>query len=298
MTQLEEILNLDSFLIKEGSVIDLSQYATAYQGDVLEKKLAEDLLEEGRKKLAEIQELLYAHNKYAILIIFQAMDAAGKDGAVKHIMSGFNPMGVKVHSFKTPTNAELDQHYLWRHSIALPARGEIAIHNRSHYENVLITKVHPEYILNERIPGIDNVDKIDNTFWSNRYDQINRFEKNISDNGTVILKFFLHLSRHEQKERFMERIDNPSKNWKFSAGDIAERGYWQAYQEAYAKAISATSKTHAPWYVIPADNKWFTRLSIATAIYKTFSGLDMHYPTLNKKQQEELVHSRRVLENE
>lgn len=294
----EDILNLDSFLVQEGQMVDLSAYATTYQGDLLEKKQAEELLAEGRERLAEIQELLYAHNKYGILIIFQAMDAAGKDGAVKHIMSGFNPLGVKVHSFKTPTSLELDHHYLWRHNLALPARGEIAIHNRSHYENVLVTRVHPEYILNERIPGIDHVDQIDNEFWENRFDQINRFEKNVTDNGTIILKFFLHLSRHEQKERFMERIDNPAKNWKFSAGDVTERGHWQQYQEAYNHALSATSKAHAPWYVIPADNKWFTRLAIAGAIYHKFMTLDMHFPILSKKQQEELVQSRHALNNE
>ena len=293
-----DILNLDSFLIKEGSTVDLYDYATAYTGDLLDKSQATELLEQGRKKLAEIQDLLYAHNEYAILIIFQAMDAAGKDGAVKHIMSGFNPLGVKVHSFKAPTSAELDHHYLWRHSVALPARGEIAIHNRSHYENVLLTKVHPEYILNERIPGIDHVDQIDASFWENRYDQINRFEKNITDNGTIVLKFFLHLSRNEQKKRFLERIDNPSKNWKFSGADLNERGYWDAYQDAYARAIGATSKPHAPWYVIPADTKWFTRLAIAAAIYNKFSTLDMHYPVLSKKQLEALKEARKTLLNE
>ncbi len=294
----EDLLNLDSLRVKENELVDLSRYATSYEGDALDKQEAEELLQQGRKKLAEIQELLYAHNEYAVLIIFQAMDAAGKDGAVKHVMSGFNPLGVKVHSFKTPNSLELDHHYLWRHSLALPARGEIAIHNRSHYENVLVTRVHPEYILNERIPEIDSIEKIDDDFWKARFEQINRFEKNLTENGTIILKFFLHVSKEEQKKRFMERIDNPSKNWKFSAADVKERGFWDDYKKAYTQALSATSKKDAPWYVIPADNKWFTRLAIAAVIYKTFQGMDMHYPVLSKKDEEALLKAREVLVNE
>ncbi len=290
-----DFLNPDYFQVPENTPVDLSHYATAYAGKNLDKKEGEKLLEEGRKKLAEIQELLYAHNKYGILLIFQAMDAAGKDGTIKHIMSGFNPQGVKVYSFKTPNNLELDHGYLWRHAIAIPARGEIAIHNRSHYENVLVTKVHPEYILNERIPGIDSVDKIDSQFWEQRYEQINRFEKNLTENGTIILKFFLHLSKGEQKERFLDRIDEPSKNWKFSMGDLEERRYWNKYQEAYQHALSKTSKNDAPWYVVPADNKWFTRIAIAGIIQEKFSSLDMHYPVLSIKQQEELAQAREML---
>ncbi|MFN7488842.1 MAG: PPK2 family polyphosphate kinase, partial [Chryseotalea sp.] len=212
----EKLFNVKDMLVKPETDIKLKSYSTQYKGEALNKKDAEKLLEEGRKHLAEIQDELYAHNKYSVLIIFQAMDAAGKDGAVKHIMSGFNPLGVKVYSFKAPNSHELDHDYFWRHQLALPARGEIAIHNRSHYENVLVTKVHPEYVLNENIPGIDSLDKIDKEFWKQRYKQIRRFEKNLSDNGTIILKFFLHVSKKEQKKRFLERIDDPSKNWKFS----------------------------------------------------------------------------------
>lgn len=294
----EDLVKLDSLQIKENDQVDLSQYATAYSGNRLNKKEAGRLLEESRERLAEIQELLYAHNEYAILIVFQAMDAAGKDGAVKHIMSGFNPLGVKVTSFKAPNSLELDHDYLWRHTLALPARGEIAIHNRSHYENVLVTKVHPEYILNERIPDVDSIEKINEEFWNRRYDQINRFEKNLADNGTIILKFFLHLSKDEQKERFMERIDDKSKHWKFSFGDIKERSHWNAYQEAYGEALSKTSKMHAPWYVVPADNKWFTRLAIAGIIYKKFKELDLHFPVLSQKQEAELVRAREILTRE
>jgi PPK2 family polyphosphate:nucleotide phosphotransferase len=213
------------------------------------------------------------------LIIFQAMDAAGKDGAIKHIMSGFNPLGVKVYSFKAPNSLELDHDYLWRHAQALPARGEIAIHNRSHYENVLVTRVHPEWILNENIPAIDAVKKIDDQFWESRFKQIRRFEKNLTDNGTIIMKFFLHVSRKEQKKRFLERIEDPSKNWKFSLSDLKERGFWDQYQQA-------------PWFVIPADDKWFARLAIASVIYRKFEELDLTYPTVSEAQKVALQKAR------
>jgi PPK2 family polyphosphate:nucleotide phosphotransferase len=226
------------------------------------------------------------------------MDAAGKDSAIKHIMSGFNPQGVKVYSFKAPNSHELDHDYFWRHSLALPARGEIAIHNRSHYENVLVTRVHPEYILGEQIPGTDSLEKIDKNFWENRFEQINRFEKNLSENGMVILKFFLHLSKKEQRKRFISRIDDASKNWKFSSADLKERGFWDEYQTAYEAAISATSKEHAPWFIIPADDKWFARLAIATVISKYFEQLDLRYPTLNDAQQAELQKAKVQLMNE
>jgi PPK2 family polyphosphate:nucleotide phosphotransferase len=246
------------------------------------------MLENGRNHLAEVQDMLYAHNRYSVLIIFQAMDAAGKDGAVKHIMSGFNPLGVKVHSFKAPNSHELDHYYFWRHELALPARGEIAIHNRSHYENVLVTKVHPEWILNERIPGIESTKKIDDKFWQQRYKQIRRFEKNLADNGTIILKFFLNVSKKEQKKRFLDRIDDASKNWKFSLSDLKERAFWDDYQKAYEDALSATSTEYAPWHVIPADDKWYTRLAIAAIIIQKFATLKINYPVVNQAQKEEL----------
>lgn len=216
------------------------------------------------------------------------MDAAGKDGAIKHIMSGFNPIGVKVQSFKAPTAHELDHDYFWRHQLALPPRGEIAIHNRSHYENVLVTKVHPEWILNENIPGIDSIKKIDDKFWEQRYKQIRRFEKNLTDNGMIILKFFLHVSKKEQKKRFLERIEDPNKNWKFSLSDLKERAFWDNYQEAYSQALSATSTEYAPWFVVPADDKWFARLAIAAIITRQFAKLDLSYPTVSQAQKEEL----------
>lgn len=278
--------------------VNLNNYSTRYSGRLLDKKEAQDLLEESRRKLAKIQDKFYADNRYSILIILQAMDAAGKDGAVKHIMSGFNPLGVKVYSFKTPSSQELDHDYLWRHAQALPARGEIAIHNRSHYENVLVTRVHPEYLLNENIPGVDSIKKADDKFWNKRFKQINRFEKNIHENGTVVLKFFLHLSKEEQRKRFLDRIDDPSKNWKFSGSDLKERGFWDEYQHAYQDAIQATATRHAPWHIIPADDKWFTRLAIATIIGNHFEGLDIHYPSVSDAQKNALQKARKELTGE
>src|SRR5882762_5994300 len=242
MLTYEKLIQLKDLQVRTGKSIRLKDYSTHCEGKTLNKQDSEQLLEIGRRKLAQMQDKLYAQNQYSVLIVFQAMDAAGKDGAVKHIMSGFNPLGVKVFSFKAPNSQELDHDYFWRHQMALPARGEIAIHNRSHYENVLVTRVHPEYVLNENIPGIDSVKKIDKDFWEERFKQIRRFEKNLTENGTLILKFFLHVSKKEQKKRFLERIDDPSKNWKFSLADLKERGYWDEYQKAYEAAISATSK--------------------------------------------------------
>lgn len=286
---------MKNMMVKPGKSVNLKKYDTDYTGNAINKEVGLDLLEQGRKKLSEVQDKLYAHNQYSVLIILQAMDAAGKDSAVKHIMSGLNPLGVKVHSFKAPTSHELDHNYLWRHSLAMPARGEIAIHNRSHYENVLITRVHPEYILNERIPGIDKLKDIDDKFWEKRFKQINRFEKNLYQNGTIILKFFLHLSRKEQKKRLLERIDDPSKNWKFAFGDLKERAQWDVYQHAYQEAISATSKEHAPWFVIPADDKWYARLAIAAIISKKFEELKLSYPEVSADQRAELQKARELL---
>jgi PPK2 family polyphosphate:nucleotide phosphotransferase len=226
------------------------------------------------------------------------MDAAGKDGAVKHVMTGFNPLGVKVYNFKAPTTEELDHDYFWRHNKAIPARGEIAIHNRSHYENVLVTRVHPEYVVNENIPGIDSVDKIDDAFWQRRFEQINKFESILAENGIIILKFFLNVSKKEQRKRFLERIDDPAKNWKFSLSDLKERAHWDAYQHAYDEALAATSKDHAPWFVVPADDKWYARLVIASVIFRQFMKLNLSYPTVSAKQKAALDKARAILEQE
>ncbi|HQS56267.1 MAG: polyphosphate--nucleotide phosphotransferase, partial [Bacteroidetes bacterium 24-39-8] len=226
----QKLINLDEYLVKPGKKIKLKSYSTSAKNKPLEKARGEELLARGIQELANLQDILYAHNEYSVLIVFQAMDAAGKDGTIKHLMSGLNPSGVKVSSFKTPSSTELDHDYIWRHYKELPARGEIGIFNRSHYENVLVTKVHPEYILNEKIPGITSVKDIKKAFWENRYAQIRRFEKNLAENGTIILKFFLNVSKDEQKKRFLDRIEDPKKNWKFSIADMNERAYWDQYQ--------------------------------------------------------------------
>src|SRR5258708_37831760 len=268
-------------MVTPNKKIKLKDFDTSYKGKVLNKQQSEKMLDESRKYLADVQDKLYEHNRYSVLIIFQAMDAAGKDGAVKHIMSGFNPLGVKVYSFKAPNAFELDHDYLWRHEIALPARGEIAIHNRSHYENVLATKVHPQWILNENIPGVESVEKVNDKFWEQRYKQIRRFEKNLADNGMVIMKFFLNVSKKEQKKRFLERIEDPSKNWKFSLSDLKERVFWDDYQKAYEESMGATSAEHAPCFVIPADGKRYAPLAIAPIITEQFDKLELNYPVVN-----------------
>jgi len=246
------------------------------------------LLKLGIQKLSELQDKLYVNNQYSVLIVFQAMDAAGKDSIVKHVMSGLNPQGVNVHSFKVPTQQELEHDFLWRHYLVLPAKGEVGIFNRSHYENVLVTKVHPQWVMNENIPGIEAVEDIDKKFWEMRYKQIRRFEKNLADNGMVIMKFFLHVSKKEQKKRFLERIEDPGKNWKFSLSDLKERAFWNDYQKAYEEALSETAAEHAPWFVIPADDKWFARLAIATIIARQFDKLKLSYPEVSQAQKQEL----------
>lgn len=284
----ENLIPIKKLMVSPNKKMKLKDFDTAYKGKILDRQVSEKMLDSSRRYLAEVQDKFYAHNRYSVLIIFQAMDAAGKDGAVKHIMSGFNPLGVKVYSFKAPNAFELDHDYLWRHELALPARGEIAIHNRSHYENVLATKVHPQWILNENIPGIESVEKVNDKFWAQRYKQIRRFEKNLADNGMVIMKFFLNVSKKEQKKRFLERIEDPGKNWKFSLSDLKERAYWDDYQRAYEQAMSETSTEHAPWFVIPADNKWYARLAIASIISKQFDKLELSYPVVSQAQKQEL----------
>ena len=281
--------------IKPGSKVDLKKFYTDYDHKMVSREEGAEILERGIKQLAEMQDKLYAHNQYSMLIVFQAMDAAGKDSSIKHIMSGLNPQGVKVTSFKTPSSTELDHDYFWRHYKELPARGEIGIFNRSHYENVLVTRVHPEYILNENLPQVNTLNDIDEDFWNQRYKQINRFEKNINENGTIILKFFLHMSKKEQKKRLLERIDDPTKNWKFSMADLKERSLWDKYMKAYEEMLSATSQPDAPWFVIPADDKWFARLAIAAIIYREFEKMKFTYPAVDKAAKAELQKAKQML---
>ena len=280
---------LESLRVKEGKKISLEKdFHSDYDHKMVNKAEGQKILEEGMKNMSIMQDKLYAHNQYSVLIVLQAMDAAGKDGLIKHVISGLNPTGVKVSSFKTPNKEELDHDYLWRHAKALPGRGEIGIFNRSHYENVLVTRVHPEYILNENLPQIDSLKDIDKHFWQSRYKQINRFEKNLAENGTIILKIFLHVSKEEQKKRFLERIDNQEKNWKFSIADAQERKHWDDYMKAYEEMLSATSTAHAPWYVLPADDKWFTRLCMGAIVYFEFEKLGLEYPIVTAEEKVKL----------
>ncbi|MBP7510735.1 MAG: polyphosphate kinase 2 family protein [Bacteroidia bacterium] len=289
---------LKSLRVKEGSKFNLTDFDTDFDEKKITKQEGEEALAKGLVQLSQMQDMLYAENKHSVLIILQAMDTAGKDGAIKHVMTGLNPQGVKVSSFKAPTHLELDHDYFWRHNKELPGKGDIVIFNRSHYENVLVTKVHPEYIMNEQLPGIKTIKDINKKFWEKRYKQINRWEKNLSENGTVILKFFLHLSKDEQKRRLIDRIDNPKKNWKFSVSDLKERALWDKYQKAYEDMIEATSTSYAPWHVLPADDKWYTRLCLGGLIYYEFEKLKLSYPEVSEVQLAELQKAKEVLLSE
>jgi PPK2 family polyphosphate:nucleotide phosphotransferase len=285
---------INKYKITNGEKFSLKDFDPAYSGD-LKKEDSETILADLIQQTAALQSALYADNRYALLILFQAMDAAGKDGAIAHTLSGLNPQGCDVHSFKQPSAEELDHDFLWRHYKALPEFGRIGVHNRSHYENVLVTKVHPELLLKEQLPGIKSVKDVDKKFWGHRYESIRSFEQHLTHNGTIIIKFFLNLSKDEQKDRFLKRIDDPEKNWKFSAADIYERKFWDDYMKAYEKAIKETSTDDCPWYVIPADKKWFTRIAISSIILDTLKGLNLKYPVLPKEEKEKLEEAKKVL---
>jgi PPK2 family polyphosphate:nucleotide phosphotransferase len=248
------------------------------------KEEAKAMLAAGIEELAELQDKLYAQDRWALLLIFQAMDAAGKDGTIKHVLSGVNPQGCQVYSFKAPSTQELDHDFLWRTTVCLPERGRIGVFNRSYYEEVLVVRVHPELLGAQRLPPR----LVDDDLWKKRYQDINSFERHLARNGTVIRKFFLHVSKAEQRRRFLERLDNPEKNWKFSAADVAERRHWKDYQRAYQDAIRATATRRAPWYVVPADNKWFTRLVVAAAVGNALKEMDLAYPKVDAARRAEL----------
>jgi PPK2 family polyphosphate:nucleotide phosphotransferase len=285
----------DMLRVPPGKKISLKKdYDPGYTGDLVKKKEAKELLAEGIQRLAEYQNMLYAQNTYALLIILQAMDAAGKDGVIKHVMSGVNPQGTQVYSFKTPSPEELDHDYLWRCFKALPERGRIGIFNRSYYEEVLIVRVHPEFLTHQQLPP----ETIDDRIWQRRFDDINHFERYLANNGIVILKFFLNVSKDEQKKRFLERIDQPDKNWKFSAADARERAHWDEYMAAYEDMLNHTSTEWAPWYVIPADRKWFTHLAVAGVISYALKDLNPQYPTLSEEHIAELQAAKDLLERE
>jgi PPK2 family polyphosphate:nucleotide phosphotransferase len=288
----------EKYKIPEGKPVSLKDLPTDDEDKTVNKAEGEILLKSDILKLAVLQQKLYISNRYSILIVLQAMDAGGKDSVIKHVMSGLNPQGVIVTSFKVPTHQELQHDFLWRHYIALPARGMFGIFNRSHYENVLVTRVHPEYLLNEQLPGITKLEDIDKSFWDMRFKEINHFEKTLVENGTVILKFHLHVSKKEQKKRFLERIDDAVKNWKFSSADLKERTLWKDYRKAYEEMMEQTSREIAPWFTVPADDKWFTRLVIANIIVNELGKLDLQYPVLNPQQKIELAKAKEDLQNE
>jgi PPK2 family polyphosphate:nucleotide phosphotransferase len=250
------------------------------------------LLAQGVQWLAEYQDKLYAQDTYSVLIVLQAMDAAGKDGTIKHVMSGLNPQGTQVYSFKAPSAEELNQTYLWRNFKALPERGRIGIFNRSYYEEVLVARVHPEIVEHQKLPA----ELKDKKIWKRRFEEINQFEQYLVANGTIVLKFFLNVSKEEQRRRFLARLDLPEKNWKFSSADLRERGHWDEYQAAYEDMFNHTSTAWAPWYVVPADNKWFTRLAVGAVIYSTLRGLKLAYPTVDADKQQELLQAKAELE--
>lgn len=289
-------INIDEF--KVVSEVYLEDRSTFLDLGAEEKSIEKEL-RRVRKKLGKLQDTLYAHGKYAVLICIQGMDTAGKDSMIREVFKDFNSRGVVVHSFKVPTPLELGHDYLWRHYIALPSKGKFGIFNRTHYENVLVTRVHPGYIMGENIPGIHSVEDITDDFWMQRFEQINNFEKHIADNGTIIFKFFLHLSKDEQKNRLLRRLYKEEKHWKFSPGDLKERKLWDQYQNCYEQAINATSKLHAPWYTVPADDKASARLLVARILYDTLKAYkDIKEPDLDEKVKANLEEYRRQLKEE
>jgi PPK2 family polyphosphate:nucleotide phosphotransferase len=281
-----------------GKRFKLQDHDAGWEGDkrvpkAERKERAHEILTEDVTALAEAQEKLYAADSWSLLVIFQAMDAAGKDGTIKHVMSGINPQGCQVYSFKHPSAEELDHDFLWRCNKALPERGRIGIFNRSYYEEVLIVKVHPELVSAQRIPGSDPREK---KFWQNRYDDIREFETHLARNGTAIVKFFLNVSKEEQRQRLLDRINEPEKHWKFSAGDVAEREYWDDYMAAYEECLRETSTKEAPWYVVPADHKWVTRAMVAGILTETIGNLNLQWPKVTEAQKRAIAASKRTLE--
>jgi PPK2 family polyphosphate:nucleotide phosphotransferase len=284
---------IDPFRIDDPDKFHLTAHKTAQKGD-LDKDEAQKLLEANVKRMAELQDRLYAENRWAILVVFQGLDAAGKDSAVEHVMSGVNPQGCEVHSFKVPTSEELDHDFLWRSSVRLPPRGRIGIFNRSYYEELLVVRVHPEVLAKQRVPG----KLVTRNIWRERFEDISDYERYLTRNGTVVLKFFLHTSKEEQRQRFLERLEIPSKRWKFSMGDVAERALWDKYQAAYQDLIRNTSTPHAPWYVVPADHKWFARVVIGSTIVQALEKLDPKFPRVDPASLNEFDQVRKALEAE
>ncbi len=282
----------EHFLVKDS--VDLSKLETEYKGE-LTKEDGIQLLEQEKVKLRELQEKLYADGSKSLLIVLQAMDAAGKDSLIEHVFGGVNPQGCEVTSFKTPSEKEYSHDFLWRHYIALPAKGKIGIFNRSHYESVLVCKVHPEYNLNEKV--WKSTDEFNDEFWENRYESIRNFEKHLADNGTTIIKIFLNISKKEQKKRFLDRIEEKEKNWKFSLGDLPERALWDDYMTVYEEAINETSKKHARWFVIPGDDKWFARVAAIQIIIDALEDMNLEFPKLSDNDLKDLSQAKQQLES-
>ncbi len=282
----------ERFRVRPDEKFRLENHDSADTGRFESKEEGRRHLEKGLERLRELQEKLYAQDQWALLLIFQAMDAAGKDSAIEHVMSGVNPQGCQVYSFKSPSAEELDHDFLWRTTRCLPERGRIGVFNRSYYEEVLVVRVHPEILGRQKLPPRLVSDRI----WKARYEDINCFESYLAGNGTVLRKFFLNVSKEEQRERFLARLDQPEKNWKFSAADVEERRHWKEYMKAYEDMIEATTSEHAPWYVIPADHKWFTRLAVADVIVEALESLDLRFPEVSEGQRQELARARALLE--
>ena len=290
---------LDEMVFPVNESKDLADFdPSVYAGIKDFKKKAKIILERDIKLLRELHNQLFAMNRYALLIIFQAMDAAGKDGTIKHVMSGINPQGCQVTSFKTPSQEELDHTYLWRCIKMLPRKGSIGIFNRSYYEEVLVVKVHPKILNKQRLPELRRAKTVGEDFWERRYREIRSLERYLSNNGIHVLKFFLHVSKDEQKRRLLDRIHNPDKNWKISLGDFQERQHWDAYMQAYDRALKKTSTEYAPWNVIPADNKWYMRAAVSQIIVNKLASLDLHYPRITEEKKKEIKDAREYLESE
>jgi PPK2 family polyphosphate:nucleotide phosphotransferase len=281
------------YRITDGKKFRLKDVDPGDMGDLTseDKPRAKEALQNGIQALAELQDMLYAQDRWSVLLIFQAMDAAGKDGTIKHVMSGINPQGCQVSSFKSPSSKDLSHDYLWRCIQALPERGRIGIFNRSYYEETLVVRVHPEFLGKQKIPP----ECIGKDIWDNRFQDIRSFERYLHRNGTIVRKFFLHVSKKEQQNRFLERLDNPDKNWKFSANDASERAFWKDYAHAYEETIRETATKDAPWYVVPADNKWFTRVIVAAAVIDALGSIDLHYPKVSEAKRKELAAAKTAL---
>jgi len=284
-------MNIDRFRVRPGDRRALKRHAPDYKGSFGSKADAIERLQKGIARLEERQELFYARNEYALLLIFQGMDGSGKDSAIKHVLSGVNPLGTDVHTFKQPSAEELAHDFLWRAATVLPARGRIGVFDRSYYEDVLVVRVHPELVAARRLPA----DRITPNIWRERFDSINGFEQHLWRNGTLVRKFFLQISRSEQRKRLIKRLDDPAKNWKFSAADLPERARWKAYMRAYERMLAATSSREAPWYVIPADHKWFAHVAIAEVVVQTLEELDLSQPRLPKDRRRELAAAQAAL---